>query len=58
MQVAEAEWVVTHADSRATLDQAHAEGLVSIPASRMIVAGGSAEPKGPRIQDPDEPPAA
>lgn len=43
MQVAEAEWVVTHADTRATLDQAHAEGLVSIPASRMIVAGGSAD---------------
>ncbi len=43
MQVAEAEWVVTHADTRATLDQAHAEGLVSVPASRMIVAGGRAE---------------
>lgn len=40
MQVAEAEWVVTHASTRATLDQAHAEGLVSVPPERMIVVGG------------------
>ena len=32
--VAEAEWIVTHADTRATLDQARAEGLVDIPAAR------------------------
>lgn len=40
MQVAEAEWVVTHASTRATLDQAHAMGLVSVPPERMIVVGG------------------
>lgn len=40
MTVAGADWVVTHAETRATLDLAHAEGLVSIPASRMIVVGG------------------
>jgi long-chain acyl-CoA synthetase len=39
--VAEAEWIVTHADTRAVLDQARAEGLVEIPASRTIVAGGT-----------------
>lgn len=47
MQVAEAEWVVTHASTRATLDQAHAEGLVSVPPERMIVVGGDA-PDGAR----------
>lgn len=47
MQVAEAEWVVTHATTRATLDQAHAEGLVSVPPQRMIVVGGDV-PEGAR----------
>ncbi len=47
MQVAEAEWVVTHASTRATLDQAHAEGLVSVPPERMIVVGGDV-PEGGR----------
>lgn len=47
MQVAEAEWVVTHASARATLDQAHAEGLVSVPPQRMIVVGGDV-PEGAR----------
>ncbi|MBN9256648.1 MULTISPECIES: class I adenylate-forming enzyme family protein [unclassified Mesorhizobium] len=47
MQVAEAEWVVTHASTRATLDQAHAEGLVSVPPERMIVVGGDV-PEGAR----------
>lgn len=42
MQVAEAEWVVTHASARAALDQAHAEGLVSVPPERMIVVGSDA----------------
>ena len=40
MTVAEAEWVVTHASTRATLDLADAEGLVSVPPERMIVVGG------------------
>lgn len=40
MKVAEAEWVVTHASTRATLDLADAEGLVSLPPERMIVVGG------------------
>ena len=42
MQVAEAEWVVTHASARAALDQAHAEGLVSVPPERMIIVGSDA----------------
>lgn len=40
MQVAEAEWMVTHADTRAVLDQARTEGLVALPAERLIVVGG------------------
>lgn len=47
MKVAEAEWVVTHASTRATLDQAHAEGLVSVPPQRMIIVGGDV-PEGAR----------
>lgn len=42
MQVAEAEWVVTHADTRLALDQAIAEGLVRLPSERVIVVGGDA----------------
>ncbi|NGM46030.1 acyl--CoA ligase [Rhodobacter sp. SGA-6-6] len=41
MQVAEAEWMVAHADTRAVLDQARAEGLVSLPEERLIVVGGA-----------------
>ena len=41
MQVAEAEWVVTHADTRAVLDQARKEGLVALPEERLIVVGGA-----------------
>lgn len=40
MMMAEAEWVVIHASTRATLDLADAEGLVSVPPERMIVVGG------------------
>lgn len=40
MKVAEAEWVITHASARATLNQAHSEGLVSLPPERTIVVGG------------------
>ncbi|MCL4068894.1 acyl--CoA ligase [Pseudomonas sp. GX19020] len=42
MQVAEAEWVVTHDTTRAVLDQADADGLVSLPADRLIVVGSAA----------------
>ncbi len=44
MRVAEAEWIVTHADTRATLDQAAAEGLIALPPGRMIVVGGERSP--------------
>ena len=44
-KVAEAEWIVTHADTRATLDQAHTEGLVNFPPEKMLVVGGEV-PKG------------
>lgn len=40
MQVAEAEWMVTHADTRAVLDQARKEGLVVLPEERLILVGG------------------
>lgn len=41
MKVAEAEWVVTHDATRAVLDQADREGLVSLPANRLIVVGAA-----------------
>ncbi|WP_323033552.1 class I adenylate-forming enzyme family protein [Paracoccus sp. (in: a-proteobacteria)] len=43
MNVAQAEWVVTHADTRAALDEANAQGLISLPPRRLIVVGGGAE---------------
>ncbi|WP_118135464.1 class I adenylate-forming enzyme family protein [Oceanicella sp. SM1341] len=46
MNTAEAEWVVAHADTRAVLDTARAEGLVSLPAERMILLGGDIPPGG------------
>ena len=39
MKVAEAEWVVTHEATRAALDQADVEGLIHLPANRLIVVG-------------------
>ncbi|TXI04415.1 class I adenylate-forming enzyme family protein [Tabrizicola sp.] len=39
MKVAEAEWVVTHEATRAALDQADVEGLIRLPANRLIVVG-------------------
>jgi long-chain acyl-CoA synthetase len=42
VQVAGPEWIVTHADTRAALDQARAEGLVALDDRRLIVAGGAA----------------
>jgi crotonobetaine/carnitine-CoA ligase len=54
MQVAEAEWVVTHDTTRAVLDQADADGLVSLPAewaARLAVrmTGASWRPARARI---------
>ena len=42
VQVAAPQWIVTHADTRAALDQARAEGLVALDDRRLIVAGGAA----------------
>ncbi|MFQ6775993.1 class I adenylate-forming enzyme family protein [Cereibacter sphaeroides] len=39
MKVAEADWVVTHDSTRAVLDEAHAAGLIALPAERLIVVG-------------------
>ncbi|MGP3725809.1 AMP-binding protein [Cereibacter sphaeroides] len=41
MKVAEADWVVTHDSTRAVLDEAHAAGLIALPAERLIVVGGA-----------------
>jgi acyl-CoA synthetase (AMP-forming)/AMP-acid ligase II len=51
MQVAGAEWIVTHAATRTTLDQATAEGLVALPPGRMIVVGGEVPPGGHAWED-------
>lgn len=40
VDLAQAEWVVSHADTRASLDQARAEGLIPLPEDRLIMVGG------------------
>ena len=40
MKVAEVDWVVTHATTRAMLDQVHIDGLLSVPDERTIIVGG------------------
>lgn len=44
MNVSAAEWVVIHAQTRDALDKAQSEGLVSVPAGRMIVVGDDIPP--------------
>lgn len=44
MNVAEAEWVVTHEQSRPALDEAHAQGFINLPAERLIIVGAAEAP--------------